>query len=131
MRKKGQEAGGACLLASHQSRPHILPGGRFVNRPSRGGSARIRRLESCKGGCGQKLHDRVYRGVDHGTNQTLEIQISLPTANFRLLNPTPKEQLDDRLDINIRSIETLVRVKQVPQDNVAPEVIAVHVPGMR
>ena len=62
----------------------------------------------------------------HGTNQTLEIQIGLPAAKFRVLNPTPKDQPDDQLDIGIRSIETLVRVKQVPLDTTAPEVLAVH-----
>jgi hypothetical protein len=62
----------------------------------------------------------------HGTNQTLEIQIGLPAAKLRVLNPTPKDQPDDRLDIAIRSVETLVRKKQIPLAKTSSEVLAVH-----
>jgi hypothetical protein len=62
----------------------------------------------------------------HGTNQTLEIQIGLPAAKFRVLNPAAKHQPDDRLDISIRTVETLVRVKQVPLSKTASEILAVH-----
>ena len=64
--------------------------------------------------------------LHHGTNQTLEIQIDLPVAKLRVLNPTSKDQPDDRLDITMRTVETLVRHKQIPLAKTSPEVLAVH-----
>ena len=62
----------------------------------------------------------------HGTNQTLEIQIGLPAANLRVLNPAPKDMPDDQVDISLRSVEALVRVRQLHSTKGLSEILAVH-----
>ena len=63
---------------------------------------------------------------EHGTNHTLEIQISLPTACLRIVNPVLKEGVHDQVDMSMRSVETLVRVRNLPSTTGAREILAVH-----
>ena len=54
----------------------------------------------------------------HGTNSTLELQIDLQSARLRVANPEPKKQAEDSLDINLHSVDTLVRVSKRPSASI-------------
>ncbi|KAF2479612.1 hypothetical protein BDY17DRAFT_304283 [Neohortaea acidophila] len=60
-----------------------------------------------------------------GENSTLEIQAALPTARIRAVNPGPTSDTNDQLDLNLRSIDALVRVRDLPMSDVK-ETLAVH-----
>ncbi|KAK3721764.1 Macrophage colony-stimulating factor 1 receptor [Vermiconidia calcicola] len=61
------------------------------------------------------------------SNQALEIGIDLPATHLRALNPSASKHMDDdQLDVNLRSVETLVRTKSLPSASEWKEALAVH-----
>ena len=63
---------------------------------------------------------------EHGTNQTLEIQISLPAAHIRVANPIVHTSDADRLDIALASVETLVRTRTIHTHGREEQRVTVH-----
>ncbi|KAK5175605.1 Macrophage colony-stimulating factor 1 receptor [Saxophila tyrrhenica] len=62
----------------------------------------------------------------HGSNSTLEIKVDLPAAQLRAANPASNGSEDDRLDLSIRSVDVLVRTRDLPNGSGPNETIAVH-----
>ncbi|KAK4541645.1 hypothetical protein LTR36_007789 [Oleoguttula mirabilis] len=61
-----------------------------------------------------------------GEANVLEIQASLPSAVFRVVNPPNDGTGPDQLDISIRGLEQMVRVRKRPSAEGAKQTMALH-----
>ncbi|KAK5116547.1 hypothetical protein LTR85_009172 [Meristemomyces frigidus] len=61
-----------------------------------------------------------------GEASVLEIQASLPSAVLRVVNPPSDDTEPDQLDISIRGLEQMVRVRKRPSAEGAKQTMALH-----